>query len=151
NRNADADPAVPETLPPPFLEIVRGCLRRNPQQRWTIARIAAALHPAAPQQTQRVAVAAPLPQKPQPVRRKGRPWVWRSAFPIVVMLLGLAVLFAGFGALRQSPVAQPDAAAPRSESNPQSQEPRAAKPSPKTKSRPGQPSDSSALSLPPAP
>src|SRR5262249_33486028 len=40
-----ADPILPEGLPPLFLDIVRGCLRRDPQHRWTIAEIAARLHP----------------------------------------------------------------------------------------------------------
>lgn len=41
-----ADPAVPETLPPPFLEIARQCVRLDPQRRWTVPDIAARLLPA---------------------------------------------------------------------------------------------------------
>jgi TonB family protein len=37
------DPALPETLPAPFLDITRDCLRRDPQRRWTVAQIAAQL------------------------------------------------------------------------------------------------------------
>jgi TonB family protein len=39
------DPAVPETLPAPFLEIARQCVRLDPQRRWTVADIAARLLP----------------------------------------------------------------------------------------------------------
>ncbi len=47
-----ADPTNSDTLPQPFLEIVRHSLLRDPAQRWTIAEIGEHLHPAA------VAVAA---------------------------------------------------------------------------------------------
>jgi TonB family protein len=40
-----AEPAVPETLLPPFLEIARNCLRRDPQARCTVAEISARLNP----------------------------------------------------------------------------------------------------------
>jgi TonB family protein len=39
------DPAVPDTLPPPFLEIARQCVRLDPQRRWTVSDIAARLLP----------------------------------------------------------------------------------------------------------
>lgn len=39
------DPAVPETLPPPFLEIARQCVRLDPQRRWAVPDIAARLLP----------------------------------------------------------------------------------------------------------
>jgi TonB family protein len=41
-----AEPAVPETLPQPFLEIARHSLLRDPARRWTIAGIASHLNPA---------------------------------------------------------------------------------------------------------
>jgi TonB family protein len=40
------DPVVPETVPPPFREIARNCLVRNPQRRVTVAGIAARLRQA---------------------------------------------------------------------------------------------------------
>ncbi|HST08794.1 MAG TPA: protein kinase, partial [Terriglobales bacterium] len=40
-----ADPTLPETMPAPFLEIARQCLRLDPQRRWTVADIAAHLLP----------------------------------------------------------------------------------------------------------
>jgi TonB family protein len=39
------DPALPETMPAPFLEIARQCLRLDPQRRWTVPDIAARLLP----------------------------------------------------------------------------------------------------------
>lgn len=53
------DPVVPETVPAPFLDLARRCLRRDPQRRWTAAYIAARLQPASP------AAAKPPEQAPQ--------------------------------------------------------------------------------------
>jgi TonB family protein len=44
---SQTDPAVPETLPQPFLDIVRHALRRDPRRRWTVGEIAARLNPVA--------------------------------------------------------------------------------------------------------
>jgi TonB family protein len=56
------DPTLPETIPPPFLEIARQCLRLDPQRRWTVPDVAAHLLPIAtpPKKSSRVpyAVAA---------------------------------------------------------------------------------------------
>jgi len=45
---ASQEPHWPDTLPAPFDAILRGCLRRDPTQRWTIAQVLEALHTAAP-------------------------------------------------------------------------------------------------------
>jgi TonB family protein len=42
------DPALPEAMPAPFLDIARQCLRLDPQRRWTVPDIAARLLPTAP-------------------------------------------------------------------------------------------------------
>jgi TonB family protein len=42
-RTNQAEPALPSTLPAEFLDLARHCLRRDPQLRWTVADIAAAL------------------------------------------------------------------------------------------------------------
>ena len=39
------DPAIPETIPAPFLEIARQSLRMDPERRWTVPEIAARLLP----------------------------------------------------------------------------------------------------------
>ena len=40
--------ALPDTLPPQFLDLARNCLARDPQRRWTVSEIAAHLQPALP-------------------------------------------------------------------------------------------------------
>lgn len=42
-RTGQHELVVPETLPDPFLEIARGCLREDPTRRWTVTEIAARL------------------------------------------------------------------------------------------------------------
>jgi TonB family protein len=57
------DPAVPETLGAPFLDIARGCLRKDPRSRCSLAEIAHALQPAAlpaPRTPSHVAQAVPI-------------------------------------------------------------------------------------------
>jgi len=47
-----ADPPAPRTLPPPFLEIVRNCLRRDPAMRCTLREISENLEPQPVQQAE---------------------------------------------------------------------------------------------------
>jgi len=49
-RNADVNggPVIPAALPPPFLEISRNCLRLDPERRWAVADISAALQSPSP-------------------------------------------------------------------------------------------------------
>jgi TonB family protein len=44
-RTNQAEPMLPSTLPPEFLDLARHCLRRDPQLRWSISDIAARLLP----------------------------------------------------------------------------------------------------------
>lgn len=46
-RSGRKEPVVPRTLPAPFRDLARHCLARDPQRRYTVADIAAALRPAA--------------------------------------------------------------------------------------------------------
>lgn len=46
-KDPATDPRLPDNFPAPFVEIVRGCLRRDPLLRWTVAGITAWLHPEA--------------------------------------------------------------------------------------------------------
>jgi TonB family protein len=48
NRADQREPALPETVPEPFLDIARHCLQREPHRRWTVAEIAARLRPTSP-------------------------------------------------------------------------------------------------------
>ncbi len=56
---SQADPVVSDTLPQPFLDIVRHALRRDPRRRWTIPEIAERLNP--------IAVAAAAAQSVSPL------------------------------------------------------------------------------------
>jgi TonB family protein len=63
-RIRDEEPSLPESLPAPFLDLARHCLRRDPVRRWTLADIAHWLNPSAPapqaQAEPRQAAAAPV-------------------------------------------------------------------------------------------
>ena len=141
NVKDQADLAVPENLPAPFLEIARGCLRRDPQRRLTIADIAARLglplHAASPQPPARAAEAKPLPQERPPVpasaaSSRAEPTAHRFAFPGAAAVLALAALIAGLGLLRRQPETRPQAAVMKPEQKPVSQPRDAGRPSPKT-------------------
>jgi TonB family protein len=70
------DPALPETLPSPFLEIARNCLRLEAELRWKVPDIVARLNPtAAKAMPARVAapVAPPKPAPPVAAERKPAP------------------------------------------------------------------------------
>jgi len=69
------DPSLPETMPSPFLEIGRQCLRLDPQRRWTVSDIAARL----------------LPTEEPPETGVAK----RFGLPAVVIALVLAAIFLG--------------------------------------------------------
>ncbi len=75
------EPVLPETLPAPFLDLARHCLRRDPQRRWTVAEIAAQL-----QQT------LPVLQEQTTARRQKAFAKWRYIVPAVAVALALAML-----------------------------------------------------------
>jgi TonB family protein len=61
------DPTLPDTLPEPFLDIIRHCLRRDPQRRWTVAEISTRLNPPATPPAATVSTQTiPAPTKPAP-------------------------------------------------------------------------------------
>ena len=55
------EPVVPDTLPALFLDIVRRCLQRDPQRRWTVVEIAARLNPGSVAPSVSAATAASAP------------------------------------------------------------------------------------------
>jgi len=64
-----SDPVIPSTIPQPFLDIARQCLRRDPLLRWTTAQIADCLNPtpvqvAAPEMAASAQKTAPTPVSP---------------------------------------------------------------------------------------
>jgi TonB family protein len=80
------EPAVPETLPAPFLEIARQCVRLDPERRWTVPEIAARL----------------LPPLPPPQERT------RSRYVVAALVaLGLGALLAGPKLLHRRPPETP--------------------------------------------
>jgi len=105
-QNASADPELLDSLPQPFLDIARECLRRQPRRRATIADVSARLRAPAslgPKAvTLPVPLAEPAPQcvAPAPAAPSVAPKVqnarkvsadWRSTAPAAV-LVGLAII-----------------------------------------------------------
>ena len=90
------EPVVPETLPAPFFDLVRHCLRRNPQHRWALADIAMLLQPA-----------SPIPQKQTTIRPKTAFAKWRYVVPTVAVSLALALMLAGPRLLNRRAKTQP--------------------------------------------
>lgn len=113
-RSEQAEPVLPETLPAPFLDIVRDCLRQNPQHRLTVADIGMRLQPT-----------SPIPQKQTTAATKTAFAKWRYIIPAVAVALVLAVM-AGTRlfnrhprALRTvSPASKPEAVQPNMEQRP---------------------------------
>lgn len=81
------EPDLPETMPAPFLEIARQCLRLDPQRRWSVSDIAAHL----------------LPSTAPPKKSAAR-----SRYVLAGLVVGvLAALWAGPKILRQGPNSTP--------------------------------------------
>ena len=117
-QEEQADPVLPENLPASLFDIVRGCLRRNPQRRWTIAEISARLHPAP--------ISRPKPANGSSQKAfEGR----RFVAPLIVAVLVVAAVFAASRLLRRQPEAQQNIAAVKPAQKPESEEFRT-KPSP---------------------
>ena len=102
--NATDDPALPDSLPQPFLDIARECLRRDPARRARLSDISARLR--APTNATRVPASEPVPviraapptvPSPRVPKTASQPRsqqtqsAWRHAIPAAV-LLGLAVV-----------------------------------------------------------
>ena len=106
-KNQD-EPAIPQSVTQPFLDIARNCLRRDPSQRWAVGDISWRLKPtwSAPQ-VQSAAVALATPASPSQASRAAtvtvrtaplaqlprRPARWRHLAPAaVIMLLAVIVI-----------------------------------------------------------
>jgi len=88
-KTEGGDPLLPLTLPPPFFDIARHCLHRDPQRRWTVAEIAAWLQPTSP--------VSPLPvPREQMSAGPQKPFAkWWYIVPTVAVGVTLAALLAG--------------------------------------------------------
>ena len=106
-KAGEGETILPQTLPAPFLEIARNCLRRDPQLRWTVAEIAARLHPTPPQP--QAPAAAPLEKSTKP----------RWMVPTVVAALVLAAILGGSRLLHRRPGPEPSALSGTEEAKPQ--------------------------------
>lgn len=114
NGAGSGDPALPATLPEPFRDIAFHCLRREPNQRWTLADIAARLKSG----TSSSAKQAPSKS--------------RFTTPMTAIALTLVLVLAIWGRFRHRGETQPNV--------PAAAEPRETKPKPE----PGTPIESSA-------
>jgi TonB family protein len=154
------EPILPDNLPAPFAEILRGCLRRDPQRRLTIAGIASRLRartpqPAAraakmetpaqpratktetPQPPSRPAIVKPMPAKPPsqnpPTISYLEVRLRRYAIPAVVVIAAVVaalLAMAGLGLFRHQPSSPPDVTTVKPAESQEAKEP--GKPSPKT-------------------
>lgn len=75
------EPVVPETLPDPFLEIARGCLRSDPTSRWTVTEIVARLE----------VLDAAGQRKAEETRATSRKWVSALAASLALALSAIVV------------------------------------------------------------
>lgn len=129
-RNRPGELVVPATVPAPFFEIARRCLRRDPQVRWTIADVTRKFAPAT-REAERdrdpskgepalaTAAAQParaetVPQAPTPEERSLRQETsrsprWGYIIPAAAAVVAAIALFAGPKLLKQHADAQPSA------------------------------------------
>jgi TonB family protein len=120
-RTAGGEPALPEALPAPFDDLVRHCLRRDAQQRWTVAQIQAWLQPASDAAQLRVPApgqAITPPQRTLPrqqyIPAYAGPFRFLGAYskhfrflvPVVLVGVALAALLVGPRLLQRGPEAQ---------------------------------------------
>lgn len=92
-RTEEGDPVVPRSLPAPFFDIARNCLRSDPERRETVAEIRARLEPPPP---------VSKPEKAPPKRQ--------YLLPVGAAVVLLVAIFAGSKLLEQHQ-AQPEPAA----------------------------------------
>jgi TonB family protein len=134
-RNRPGELVVPATVPAPFFEIARRCLRRDPQVRWTIADVTARFAPVtrepeaakaehataarmAQPEAQAVAQVEPESQpassSPSETEKSQAPTFeekhsprWRYSIPAAVGVVAAIALFAGPKLVKQHADAQP--------------------------------------------
>ena len=91
-RKEQEEPVLPEALPAPLFEVIHHCLRRDPQNRWTAADIAARLH-----QT------VPTPQAHATSKSQEAFAKRRFIVPTVAVGLALATILGGVRLLHRRP------------------------------------------------
>jgi len=133
-RIGDEDASLPDSLPAPFLDLARHCLRRDPSRRWTVADIARWLNPAA----------AVRQEQEEPRQAAAAPHDFKKAFarpgyllPAAALALILIAMLAGPKLFTRHMEAQPTPAAASAHAKPQ---PKSKAPPPETTAQPMQPS-----------
>jgi len=105
-RTEQGEPVLPETMPEPFLDIARHCLRRDPQRRWTVAEIAARLQPILPAIQKQPA--SPAAQKPTIARLPQKTFTkWPYLVPMAAGGLALLAMLISPKLFTRRPEAQP--------------------------------------------
>ncbi|HVS88815.1 MAG TPA: TonB family protein [Candidatus Acidoferrum sp.] len=128
-RIGHGDPILPKSLPSPFFDIARNCLRRDPQLRSTIADISARLRPTSSVPRTPVS-SAPAPQSisapPRPVMKapkKAAPQrpisIPRFALPLLVAVLAVAAIITVPKLLSRRPEPQKTSSVDSENSTPQ--------------------------------
>lgn len=115
----DQDPISPATLPPPFLDIARGCLRRDATLRFTLGDVSNALQPSragaekVSPSAQRAPAARPARAAPAQASPKWRAYVPAAAIGLIALgVVVFAPRLFGPRSARPQPSAAPAAAAP---------------------------------------
>ena len=115
---------LPETLPPQFLDLARNCLKRDPQQRWTLPEIAAHLQYTLPAPAEQMVAQRQVPDRPRKPVRQGR-----FVVPAFAIGLTLAALVVGVRLFNRQP-AQPAPSAAFEQPGPQLPTPERKTPAP---------------------
>ncbi len=78
---------LPQSLPSPFSDIIRNCLRARPEQRWSIEQIAASLNPSASSQPAVPDRNIPKPPQTSEPPALAKPWVLIGTSTLALILL----------------------------------------------------------------
>ena len=133
NRAQAAPPALPEGVPEPFQQIVRGCLQLDPGQRSTIPQIAARLQLGQPVSARPAMPGAALPKD----KKAAVPWRYAlgliAAAAVIALIVSVGNRTRSFSPPAQSGETRPEGARSSNDvSSKPSQAPREPKPSPAT-------------------
>ena len=112
------EPTVPETLPSPFLDIAQHCLRRDPQQRWTVEEIKNRLHSNEVGKTEEA-----KPKAPDSFAQR------RIIIPAVVVGLAVLAMLAGPRLLKRTSEVTSGPSPIAAQESAQAEKPRAGQPS----------------------
>jgi TonB family protein len=106
-RFQETEPTLPETLPKEFHELVRHCLKRDPQRRWGLGEIAKWLQPGPAPAQKTVQKAAPKGAVIAPRTAGADGAKWRHAMPTIAFTLAAVVLLGIIAFLNRRPEAGP--------------------------------------------